>query len=88
MVDRYDVPMREQIAVSISEKIRNFQRGLSNLPSRWQWTVHNIVAHPLSEVAFQVGALNLSDIIHDCTIPIRHDVDFLHPSRTEYEEIK
>ena len=35
---------------------------LSRLPPRFQWTLHNIVAHPLSEIA-------ASDAIHDTTVP-------------------
>jgi len=44
-------------------------RRLAALPPRWRWTLHNLVAHPLSEVLFQVGARRLADAIHDGTIP-------------------
>jgi hypothetical protein len=44
----------------------------SRLPERFRWTVHNLVGHPLSEVAFQLGAQRLSDWLHDWTIPF-HD---------------
>lgn len=43
---------------------------LSRLPERWQWTLHNVVAHPLSELLYQVGLADLSHHIHDVTIPI------------------
>ena len=42
---------------------------LAALPTRWRWTLHNLVAHPLSEVLFQAGARRLADAIHDGTIP-------------------
>ena len=42
---------------------------LAALPSRWRWTLHNLVAHPLSEVLFQVGAERAANAVHDATIP-------------------
>jgi hypothetical protein len=42
----------------------------SRLPERFRWTVHNIVAHPLSEVFFQAGMIGISNWIHDWTIPL------------------
>ena len=33
------------------------------------WTVHNIVAHPLSEILYLVGLGDLGNKIHDKTIP-------------------
>ena len=48
------------------------------LPKRFNWTLHNIVAHPLSEILFQVGELckdlgyqlnKLSDKVHDDSAP-------------------
>ena len=42
---------------------------LSRLPERFRWTLHNLVAHPLSEVLFQVGARHLADAVHDATVP-------------------
>ena len=44
-------------------------RWLGRLPERWRWTLHNVVAHPISEVLFQVGLRRWSDAIHDLTIP-------------------
>jgi hypothetical protein len=48
----------------------NLQEFLGKLPPRWRWTVHNLVAHPLSEVVYQVGLENLSNRIHDVTVPL------------------
>lgn len=42
---------------------------LSRLPERLRWTAHNVVAHPLSEVLYQLGLRRLSDAVHDLTIP-------------------
>jgi len=36
---------------------------------RFRWTLHNLVAHPLSEVLFQVGLGDLGNRLHDATIP-------------------
>ena len=44
-------------------------RLLARLPGRFQWTAHNLIAHPLSEVLFQVGLRKLSDKVHDITVP-------------------
>lgn len=42
---------------------------LGKLPERFRWTLHNLVAHPISEVLYQIGLQKLSDEIHDRTIP-------------------
>ena len=39
------------------------------LPERFRWTVHNLFAHPLSELLFQVGLGDLGNRLHDWTIP-------------------
>lgn len=36
---------------------------------RFAWTLHNLVAHPLSEVLFQLGFTRTSDWLHDVTVP-------------------
>jgi hypothetical protein len=33
------------------------------------WTVHNIISHPLMAVALLLRMNRLADMIHDCTIP-------------------
>ena len=45
------------------------QLGISHLPERFKWTAHNIVAHPLSEVLFQLGCREASEWVHDITAP-------------------
>lgn len=44
------------------------KRGLARL-GRFAWTLHNVVAHPLSEVLFQLGFVRASNWIHDVTVP-------------------
>jgi len=36
---------------------------------RFQWTLHNVVAHPLSEILYQIGLEKAGNVIHDITIP-------------------
>lgn len=38
-----------------------------NRPDRW--TIHNAIAHPVSEVLYLLGFERLSNWIHDVTIP-------------------
>ena len=47
----------------------NLPRILGRLPERFRWTAHNLVAHPLSELLFQVGLRRWSDAVHDLTVP-------------------
>lgn len=42
---------------------------LGKLPERFQWSLHNLVAHPVSEVLFQVGLQELSEKVHDLSAP-------------------
>ena len=42
---------------------------LGKLPERFRWSLHNLVAHPLSELLFQVGLREWSDRVHDLTVP-------------------
>lgn len=45
-------------------------RLLAKLPERFQWTLHNLVAHPVSELLFQVGLTHAADRVHDLTSPV------------------
>lgn len=49
--------------------IKMLKKILNNLPERFKWTLHNVVAHPLSELFWQFGFEDLSGKIHDSTIP-------------------
>ena len=42
-------------------------------PDMW-WAIHNLIAHPLSEVLYWIGFMRLGNKLHDATIPI-HDTD-------------
>lgn len=44
-------------------------RLLGRLPPRFRWTLHNLVAHPLSEILFQLGLREWSELVHDNTMP-------------------
>ena len=60
---------------------------INKLPKKFKWTIHNVIAHPLSEIAYLVGASVLSEIIHDCTIPdndLQENIsDILNPERDD-----
>jgi len=44
-------------------------KRLSRL-GRFSWTLHNVVAHPISEMLYLIGYGDLGNKIHDATIPI------------------
>jgi hypothetical protein len=50
-------------------------RLLSMLPERLRWVPHNVIAHPLSELLWQLGARRASDWVHDSTVPHHVPVD-------------
>jgi hypothetical protein len=43
--------------------------GMERTMSRFRWTLHNMVAHPLSEVLWQLGFVDWSRWVHDSTVP-------------------
>ena len=45
------------------------RRLIDRLPVRFKWTIHNLVAHPLSELVYQIGFEQASNQIHDATVP-------------------
>ena len=44
----------------------------ARFPERFQWTFHNVVAHPLSEILFQIGFEDAGNRLHDWSVP-QHD---------------
>jgi hypothetical protein len=42
---------------------------IAKLPERFRWTIHNVVAHPLSELLHQLGMKNAGEWLHDVTVP-------------------
>lgn len=49
--------------------------ALTILPERYQWTLHNIVGHPVGEILSQVGLKDLGNRVHDITVPAPKDED-------------
>lgn len=50
------------------------QKLINKLPERFQWAPHNLIAHPMMELLFQLGFHDLSAKIHDITLP-KKDID-------------
>ncbi len=48
---------------------------INKLPVRFKWTIHNMIGHPLSELAFQLGMKKVSEKIHDVTTPETDEED-------------
>lgn len=44
----------------------------AGLPVRFRWTFHNVIAHPLSELLYQLGMEGAGNRLHDWSIPL-HD---------------
>ena len=42
---------------------------INKLPRRFQFTIHNMIAHPLLEVFYQLGLSDLATWIHEETCP-------------------
>ena len=42
---------------------------------RFNYTIHNLIAHPLMEVLHLVGLSDLGDKVHDATLPLQHSED-------------
>lgn len=47
----------------------NMQSLISRLPGRFQWTLHNMVAHPVMELLTQLGLKKWGSRFHDLTLP-------------------
>ena len=44
------------------------QRLLKRL-GRFKYSIHNIIAHPMSEILFQTGFEDAGNWVHDVTLP-------------------
>ena len=54
------------------------------LPIRYKWTIHNLIAHPLSEIVHLLGSTDIANKIHDCTLPDSQEVEHvLNPERDD-----
>ena len=40
---------------------------------RFNYTIHNMVAHPIMEILHLVGLSEWGDKIHDATLPLQHE---------------
>tara|TARA_S200000501_G_scaffold101612_1_gene95101 strand:- start:362 stop:568 length:207 start_codon:yes stop_codon:yes gene_type:complete len=45
------------------------ENSIANLPDDLKWAPHNLIAHPLMEILFQVGLERASEYVHEITIP-------------------
>ena len=49
---------------------------------RFNYTIHNLIAHPLMEILHLVGLTEWGDKVHDATLPLQHDEDHAQESST------
>jgi len=54
---------------STRPRLLNLSQILGRIPDPFKWSVHNLVAHPISEVCYLVGLRRLSNWVHDATVP-------------------
>jgi hypothetical protein len=47
------------------------QKLIAKLPEKYQWSIHNLIGHPLSEVFHILGLETLSKQVHDKTMPTK-----------------
>lgn len=45
------------------------QNTINNLPDDLKWAPHNLLAHPLMEILFQIGLEDASEYVHQITTP-------------------
>lgn len=58
--------MRERI-------YRLCQEVIDLLPERFEFTIHNVIGHPLSELLHQLGFEDLADDVHSFTAPEKEE---------------
>ena len=64
------------------------KKFINKLPERFKWTIHNVIAHPLMEITYQLGFVTFSEKIHDSTIPtedqLQENIDsIMNPERDD-----
>jgi len=42
---------------------------ITKLPDKYQYSIHNLIAHPMMEVLHLCGYTELGNKIHDATLP-------------------
>jgi hypothetical protein len=56
---------------------------INKLPKKFHWTIHNVVAHPLSEVFWLLNLKSVGNYIHDVTVPsFASNQDTIDPGTT------
>lgn len=50
-------------------------RSFVSKMGRFNYTIHNLIAHPLMEILHLVGLTELGNKVHDATLPLQHDED-------------
>jgi len=43
--------------------------------NKFDYTIHNLIAHPLMEILHLLGFTEIGNKIHDYTLPRRHEKD-------------
>jgi hypothetical protein len=68
-------PEKQKVAIAIARgcsrcSLQGTCRAIRAATKKhFRWSIHNLVAHPLSEVAWLVGLRKLSDWLHDKSTP-------------------
>lgn len=58
--------LKENIEFSITNTI-------NHLPDDLKWAPHNLIAHPLMEILFQIGLEHTGEYLHEITLPRGND---------------
>jgi hypothetical protein len=56
---------------------------INKLPTKFQWTLHNVIAHPLMELLHLLGFTKLGNKIHDSTLPTPRNVTEIKTTNLE-----
>jgi len=53
------------------------QSLIQKIPEKYNYTIHNLIAHPLMEVFHVLGYTDLGNKIHEITLPSRESSETL-----------
>lgn len=62
--------MNKAFKENIEFSIKN---TIDHLPNDLKWLPHNLIAHPLMEILFQIGLEHAGEYVHEITIPRGYD---------------
>lgn len=51
------------------------QNFIKKLPEKYKYTIHNLIAHPMMEIFHLLGMSEISEKIHNITLPIEETSD-------------